>query len=588
MTAIGSWVRNPVLDLAPSTVVGRHHRLPSRALDRDGGAGGVGPWWTRPSVVVPVAAALLAAAVIAVVLGRAGQRPPGIGEAIVTVSGSASVRRHGGGAETVTGRTRLEPGDQIELRKGTARFELADGVAYEALIRSGEAEPSVLMASVPQLRAGELLVEAPRGAKVRVGAAETRLSRGTVARLGRSYASRTGVYRGMADISTAGTTARVARLRSAEVITAGEIGRHSPLAVDAADRWDRRYLGDAIGLDSDLAALSRGMRAGGTDPVTLLGAVRRHLSNSPSAATVKRLVADRAGRLDASIAVAVIGNGTRGSLGERWARGIRFHDAGASWGLVASDIGADPDAVTATLRAALDRPEVVAATERASVGRSGGNGRASGSAGGGQVATTPGLGGSANFGSGSGAASTGTGPTIGGAPGVGSTGPPGSASAPGPGQSSGPSGTVAPGAGGGSIAGSGGIRPGGGGPGGSPNPGGSGQSGGSDGSGPAVTLPPVTTPGVGTPPVTLPGVSIPPVTVPSVTVPHVTIPPVTIPGVLPPVTIPHVSIPPVLPPVTIPHVSIPPVLPPVTLPPVTIPPVLHGVTGTVGGLLGGR
>ena len=371
MTAIGALLRGPARPVTPETTA---PRVEAPATDLgvvpEPTAEGVpdplsgprgGSWFTRPVVILPLVGAVIAAAIV-VAFVESGTRGPGVGEAIVTVHGSAFVDRTDGTSDTVTDSTSLHPGDRIDIRRGRAEFELAEGVRFEGLARSeGVADTSLEMARVPTLRSGRLLVESPAGTSLHTGLADVRVQPAGVARIARSYAVTLGSYRGTAVLSSAGIARTVPALRSVVAAATGEVGRVRPID-QRGDRWDRRYLADAVSLDDQLAPLARGMRVGKVDPRSLLATVRGVLDRSPSATAVARLVEGRPRRLELGIALAVIGNGTRATFAERGARALAFHDAGASWGLVAMDVRADPDAVAATLRDALDS-KVLAATD---------------------------------------------------------------------------------------------------------------------------------------------------------------------------------------------------------------------------------
>jgi len=271
--------------------------------------------WTAPGVTLPVVVAVLAIT-LAVVLVDRGEQGPGVGEAIVEVSGRAQVQRAGHTrAEAVTGRTRLEPGDRFDLRTGIARFELADGLRYEGMGHSSDAAgTSLVMGFEPVLRSGRLLVEAASGAaSIRAGSARVRVSPRSTARLSRSYAVRLGAYRGSAELSWAGRARKVGAFRSAEGAGPGEVGPARPLAYDADDRWDRRFLGDAIYLDGQLAPLVKGIEASGIAAPALVDAIRRQLPRSPSAAVVARLIGGAPRRVDVGIGLAVVGAGPAGT-----------------------------------------------------------------------------------------------------------------------------------------------------------------------------------------------------------------------------------------------------------------------------------
>jgi hypothetical protein len=459
----------------------------------------------RPSVILPIVVGVLAAVVMVGVAEMRGSAGPGVGEAIVSVDGLARVVRVDGRVESVTGRTRLHPGDRIDLRRGTASFELNAGVRYDGRGPSGAGDErlagtSVLMGRTPELRAGPLLVQAGGGgATLAAGRGTVRLASGAVARVDRTYAVRASAYRGDATLSSAGASRTVTALRSIDLSGPGEIGDVAPVVVDGQDPWAREFLADAVTLDSQLRPLASGLRAERVDGFALIGAVRDELADPPSVKGLQRMIGHRPIRLDLGIALAVIGNGARGTIGERWGRAMAFRDLGASWGLVAMDIHAKPADVTSTLRAAIDAHDLpsISARNRAAGITSSSPLRAGIDANGDGRPDAPGASGSSGSGSGPGNG-TGSGGNEPGGPITGVTEP---------------------------------------------------------------TIPGVTTPGG----VTIPGVTVPGVTNPSG---GVTVPGASIPGTgitTPPITIPGVTLPatPAIPIVTDPITTITSILPPV-------------------------
>ncbi|CAN5903488.1 hypothetical protein BH23ACT2_BH23ACT2_30720 [soil metagenome] len=321
-----------------------------------GGDSPPAPGSLRPSRTVPVVVAVIAAAIALVVVDGRGEPPPGPGEALVEVDGSAFVWRTDGATEVVIDRTRLGPGDRIEVRTGRAELELADEVRYRALSADSERAATHLeMARAPRLRAGALLVDHPVAGTLRSGAGEVRLSPGSIARVTRTTAVSVGVYRGRAALGSAGASQDLTALRSSDIVGGGEFTERRPLDYDADDEWDRQYLAPAIALDRELRPLVAGIQAGRLDATVLADRLRSVVNAPPSASGLATVLEERNDALDAAIGVAVAGTATEGSFARRWAQAIGFHDAGASWGLVAMDLGADPDAIIDALSRAVER-----------------------------------------------------------------------------------------------------------------------------------------------------------------------------------------------------------------------------------------
>ena len=184
------------------------------------------------------------------------------------------------------------------------------------------------------------------------------LRRGSVARVEARLAASVDVYRGRAVLSSSGADREVPALRRAEVVGPGEVTGTRPLTYDAADRRDRRYLAPAITLDRERDALDAALRAERADGSVLADRLRSEVADAPGQAVLRRLVAARDDGLDAAFAVAVVGSGEGRTFEQRWDRAMGFHDAGATWGLTAMDVDAEPEAVIDALSAAIDRSPV--------------------------------------------------------------------------------------------------------------------------------------------------------------------------------------------------------------------------------------
>ncbi len=539
-----------------------------------------------PTRALPAAALVVAVLAALAVIASARDGGPGPGEAQVAVHGVARVTRAAGQNQVVRDAVFLHRGDALTVVAGSADFTLADAVRYQAVHRRGSRDPRVVMGTTPELAAGELLVttsgETERAANVMSGGTEVTLARsaqGSSMRVARTYAITVSVYRGSAHVDSAGAVADVPALRLVEVPALGTVTRQRrPLDVDPNDRWDRRFLGPAIAIDKQLVPVLLGWTragGGGWSAAQLRAALPGQPAELPGLSPSRN-----AG--DTMVGAAVSGLGTHGSYAERWKKVFAFHDAGATWGLVAMDQGVSAADLLGAVSAPIDGTpfpypdtavafRVPAGTGVMTAPAALASAVPAGIPVGGNLApagiTAPG------------GATTGAAPTAGsdvpqrlgtqGGAGGASTGT-GDGSVPLNGGTGG--GTVSGGGGGGSVSGGGG--------GGSVSGGGGGGSvsgGGARGSvsgGGGLNLPPVTVPSTTAPSVTVPSVAVPSVAVPSVTVPSVTVPSVTVPSVtVPSVNLPPVSLPPVsLPPVTLPPLTLPPLTrPTVILPPLTLP-----------------
>ncbi|HXH58767.1 hypothetical protein [Iamia sp.] len=312
-------------------------------------------WIIPAGVVVAGALALLPA------LRDGG---PGPGEAEVVVAGAAAIVRADGTRSTVTdGTVRLGRGDSLEVSEGTARFELADDVRFEGHAgdtAGGRTGTTVRMDLTPELVAGGLLVVAPERTSVRAAGTTVRVApaagRDGAARLDRRIGLGVGTYHGQVDADSAGRAATVPDLHRIEVATPGSVGRRDlALRYAADDGWDRRFLGDALTIDRQLAPLLAGLSASGGPDLTSADGLRRASPGLPSEARLAPLLADVGSNGDALVLAALTDLGEGGTFASRWEAAVRFRGDGARWGLVALDRDVAPAELLGAIRGALDR-----------------------------------------------------------------------------------------------------------------------------------------------------------------------------------------------------------------------------------------
>ena len=84
----------------------------------------------------------------------------------------------------------------------------------------------------------------------------------SAAKLRAGLALAAGAYKGSVAVKSAGRAMNVPRFRQIDLAAPGLLpNAPAPFAVDAADEWDRRFLGDAIDLGRDLEQRSAGFTA---------------------------------------------------------------------------------------------------------------------------------------------------------------------------------------------------------------------------------------------------------------------------------------------------------------------------------------
>lgn len=361
-----------------------------------------------------VAAVAVALVVLGVACGDGDQKNEA---GRITVDGRAEVGAPGEDITEVRGTAPVHYGQRVNVREGTAvirlsgtgdrQLELRGGSNVELASGTGSASAAVS----PVLLGGGVLVT--------TGTGELALTAGEVGIVVRGAAQVSGgqpmvvsSYTGSADVAVAGQTVTVPALRQLVVPAAGPLpATPAPVAYDAGDAWDLRYLGDAMALGDELDARSQGFSAqvGPSDGHTadFFRGLLDPLAGQPSF-TDEALSADRPpGETLVGAAIAV--EATMGTFDERWIEVFAFRDQGASWGLVALDqgvtrsplvtlvdeaIGKGPSLITTTPPAGSDGAQSGIALPRTPTGGSGsssgnGNGNGSGSGSGGQSGTDP-------------------------------------------------------------------------------------------------------------------------------------------------------------------------------------------------------
>jgi hypothetical protein len=310
------------------------------------------PRRANPAVLAALVVVLLGAALVV----RSDDDGPERGGGRLEVDGTAVVERAGGDEEVVTGGTDVGPGDRVRVTDGTARLAVRGGT-LELRAAHGDAEDStVMIGEVPELEAGAVLVTTDRsmslssaGTDVHVGAGAATVSR----TLGVSIAT----YQGASRIDSAGQERDVPALRELAVPALGRPPRAAlPLAYDASDPWDRRYLAGAIELGERLEALARGytdnLAPGEGTTVAFYRSVLPGLADEPDLTSDLLEPARPAG--ETLVGAAITELGERGSFAERWRATFGFRDEGAAWGLVALDQGVDRTPLLGSVELALE------------------------------------------------------------------------------------------------------------------------------------------------------------------------------------------------------------------------------------------
>jgi hypothetical protein len=284
----------------------------------------------------------------------------GAGQADLTVNGQAELTLAGGRIQAAPHRSVLHRGDRVRMVHGSATARLADGGTLD--LRDGT---TVRMDSSPFLETGDLLVVPARASRpiTVITDDSTTVARGP-SRLSRAVALTAASYHAGLELDTPGAAGvavqplRQATIAARGVTPSGQLA--SPLTYNEGDAWDRRYLAEAMSLDHQLEAQSRGFTAnqrGATTGQNLLVALYPELRNQTELAGLvgsspAHDLLSQPGELLVGAGIAL--QATHGTFSDRWSQVFDFRGAGATWGLVAVDQGlTDSSKLTGAIEAAL-------------------------------------------------------------------------------------------------------------------------------------------------------------------------------------------------------------------------------------------
>jgi hypothetical protein len=337
--------------------------------------------------------------VAALMLAACSRSGVPFGQARLTVARGAkvTVTRAGHAAEAVTGSLTVHTGDRVKVTGGTASMALPGRATLELRgPRAGRAGSEVRLAAAPTLLAGDVLVQRDQGSlTLAAGGSEVTIRDGA-ARVSRDPSITAAAYAGEAMLKTTGRTLAVPAFRQATIAVLGVLpGRPSPLALDATDPWDNRFLGLAIDLSQELQQDSDGfssnLASGSGRSVGFFKQVLPALADQPAFQPDLIDQARQPGETLVGAAIAL--TGVRGDFTSRWSSVFSFRNDGAAWGLVALDQAVtDAPRLSTTVQAALGRatfgPATLGSTQSAAPPPGGSTPTTSGGGGGGGTTTT--------------------------------------------------------------------------------------------------------------------------------------------------------------------------------------------------------
>lgn len=295
---------------------------------------------------------------------------------VLQLDGRAEVVRDDEPRRLTSGDHRLSTGDTVRMLDGDAVLELPGD--RSVLLRSarGDRDSTVLeVAAVPHIVNGDAVVVAGDEVRFRAGDVDVELASGA-ARVQRGLGVTVALYAGGAVVRSAGRElpGGLAALRQVSVPATGLLPRRpAPLRYDDVepDPWDRRFLGDAIDLGSELDRRARGftgqLGARVAVDAPLLRRVLPRLAGESDFGDGLLGGADRTAG-EALVGAAIVVEGGDASFRQRWDDVFAFRDDGARWGLVALDQQVQRDALLATIVDAYSRSPVLFAAPSGSGG----------------------------------------------------------------------------------------------------------------------------------------------------------------------------------------------------------------------------
>lgn len=264
--------------------------------------------------------------------------------------GTAQLSREGK-TSTIRRSAAIQVGDRISLRgSALAELRLVAGRGFEL----SAAEVTVTGLAALSLIRGELLADVSSPTKIVTDGLQISATRSAF-RIDKALSTRLGVYateRGVEARSGAGRVL-VARLR--QTIVAGGIPDVAkPLRLSSTDRWDRRYLQEAIDLDERLINFGRGLEAQLGD----LAGAAFFQQVSPTGTDVTFLgsyLTNRRSDVLIGLSIAIEAKQLEGVLAERFGSVFGLWENQATWGLIAYEYGASSESIFSRLLEAIDK-----------------------------------------------------------------------------------------------------------------------------------------------------------------------------------------------------------------------------------------
>lgn len=268
---------------------------------------------------------------------------------LTLLDGAASVVRDGEPVDVSKGEeVPIEVDDLVLMSDGVAQLQLETGRSFEL----EDAEVLVTGTSSLDLRKGALLAELSRAARIASDTFASFSDKGTF-RIDKGVSTRVGIYDGQVTLNDDGAELAVPRFRQVVVVGGILPKAVDPLMIDGSDRWDRRFLQEALELDTRLTNFGRGLEAQ-LGNLAGLDFFRRVAPPGLDVGFLSSFLDQRRSDILIGVMVAFDSGGLTG-MSERFQSALDLWSRGASWGLIAIEFGASGNGLFSLLLDAIGR-----------------------------------------------------------------------------------------------------------------------------------------------------------------------------------------------------------------------------------------
>lgn len=245
---------------------------------------------------------------------------------------------HGSKTSTVTKDAAVGAGDRVVVPRGSlAQLTLAEGRVFElsSFARSKDAVTRVVSATEIEVVRGQVCGDVTGPVVVGTDTVRSSAIRGAF-RVDKSLSTRVASYAGPLKLETAGDELSISQYGQATVAGGLLPRKQKPMDLAASDRCDKRYLQDAIDLDTRLANFARGLEAQ-LGPSTGLDFFRSTAPIGLSVDFLTPLLDQRRSDVLIGLSMAIAARSAPSPISYRFDQIFALWTEGASWGLIAHE-----------------------------------------------------------------------------------------------------------------------------------------------------------------------------------------------------------------------------------------------------------